>query len=109
MSAESVKKLDEVTIRLAGDSGDGMQLVGTELTNTSALFGNDVGTLPDYPAEIRAPIGTLAGVSGFQLHIGRLTSFICEPYFKKVIFKNRDLFSTQRSGNKLTCGGHSGG
>ncbi len=66
----SVKKLDEVTIRLAGDSGDGMQLVGTELTNTSALFGNDVGTLPDYPAEIRAPIGTLAGVSGFQLHIG---------------------------------------
>lgn len=70
MSAESVKKLDEVTIRLAGDSGDGMQLVGTELTNTSALFGNDVGTLPDYPAEIRAPIGTLAGVSGFQLHIG---------------------------------------
>jgi 2-oxoglutarate ferredoxin oxidoreductase subunit alpha len=70
MSSDSVKRLDEVTIRLAGDSGDGMQLVGNELTNTSALFGNDVGTLPDYPAEIRAPVGTLAGVSGFQLHIG---------------------------------------
>ncbi len=70
MGADSVKRLDEVTIRLAGDSGDGMQLVGNELTNTSALFGNDVGTLPDYPAEIRAPVGTLAGVSGFQLHIG---------------------------------------
>lgn len=70
MAAESVLNLEEVTIRLAGDSGDGMQLVGTELTNTSALFGNDVGTLPDYPAEIRAPAGTLAGVSGFQLHIG---------------------------------------
>ncbi len=70
MSAESVLNLEEVTIRLAGDSGDGMQLVGNELTNTSALFGNDVGTLPDFPAEIRAPAGTLAGVSGFQLHIG---------------------------------------
>ncbi len=70
MADRSVLTRDEVTIRLAGDSGDGMQLVGTELTNTSALFGNDVGTLPDYPAEIRAPAGTLAGVSGFQLHIG---------------------------------------
>jgi 2-oxoglutarate ferredoxin oxidoreductase subunit alpha len=70
MAGESVSNLEEVTIRLAGDSGDGMQLVGTELTNTSALFGNDVGTLPDYPAEIRAPAGTLAGVSGYQLHIG---------------------------------------
>lgn len=70
MGVESVLNLDEVTIRLAGDSGDGMQLVGSELTNVSALFGNDVGTLPDYPAEIRAPAGTLPGVSGFQLHIG---------------------------------------
>ncbi len=70
MAFEPAVKLQEVTIRLAGDSGDGMQLVGTELTNVSALFGNDVGTLPDYPAEIRAPAGTVAGVSGFQLHIG---------------------------------------
>lgn len=70
MAVESVLNLEQVTIRLAGDSGDGMQLVGSELTNVSALFGNDVGTLPDYPAEIRAPAGTLAGVSGFQLNIG---------------------------------------
>lgn len=61
---------DEVTVRFAGDSGDGMQLVGTQLTNTSAIFGNDISTLPDFPAEIRAPAGTLAGVSGFQLRFG---------------------------------------
>jgi 2-oxoglutarate ferredoxin oxidoreductase subunit alpha len=56
-----------VTVRFAGDSGDGMQLAGTQLTNTSALAGNDVATFPDFPAEIRAPRGTLAGVSGFQV------------------------------------------
>jgi 2-oxoglutarate ferredoxin oxidoreductase subunit alpha len=62
------EKLDSVTIRFCGDSGDGMQLTGTQFTNTSALFGNDVATYPNFPAEIRAPQGTLAGVSGFQLH-----------------------------------------
>ncbi|MCH8922062.1 MAG: 2-oxoacid:acceptor oxidoreductase subunit alpha, partial [Planctomycetes bacterium] len=62
-------KIDEATIRFCGDSGDGMQLAGTQLTNTSALFGNDVATFPDFPAEIRAPRGTKAGVSGFQIHI----------------------------------------
>ena len=56
-----------VAIRFAGDSGDGMQLAGTQFTNTSAVFGNDVSTLPDFPAEIRAPAGTLPGVSGFQI------------------------------------------
>ncbi len=60
--------LEDVTIRFAGDSGDGMQLTGTQFTNTTALHGNDLSTLPDYPAEIRAPIGTLYGVSGFQIH-----------------------------------------
>ncbi|NOT02236.1 MAG: 2-oxoacid:acceptor oxidoreductase subunit alpha [Phycisphaerales bacterium] len=65
--------LDHVTIRLAGDSGDGMQLAGTQLTNTSALVGNDISTLPDFPAEIRAPAGSLAGVSGFQLNFSRET------------------------------------
>src|SRR4051812_22247601 len=59
---------DSVTIRLAGDSGDGMQLAGDQFTHTSAMSGNDVSTFPDFPAEIRAPIGTLAGVSGFQIH-----------------------------------------
>jgi len=61
------ESLSGVTVRLAGDSGDGMQLLGTQLTNTSALSGNDVATFPDFPAEIRAPRGTRAGVSGFQV------------------------------------------
>ncbi|MDZ7790076.1 MAG: 2-oxoacid:acceptor oxidoreductase subunit alpha [Xanthomonadales bacterium] len=60
-------RLDAATIRFAGDSGDGMQLTGTRFTNESAVAGNDLATLPDYPAEIRAPAGTLAGVSSFQL------------------------------------------
>src|SRR3569832_2004770 len=63
-----VHTLPSVTIRFAGDSGDGMQLAGTQFTDTSALVGNDISTLPDFPAEIRAPAGTLAGVSGFQVH-----------------------------------------
>ena len=62
------KELDRVVIRFAGDSGDGMQLTGDRFTSASALFGNDLATMPDYPAEIRAPAGTLAGVSAFQLH-----------------------------------------
>ena len=63
-----IQILREATIRFAGDSGDGMQLAGTQFTNTSAIVGNDIATFPDYPAEIRAPAGTLAGVSGFQIH-----------------------------------------
>jgi 2-oxoglutarate ferredoxin oxidoreductase subunit alpha len=66
----STLEKDEVVIRFSGDSGDGMQLTGTQFSNTSALFGNDVSTFPDYPAEIRAPQGTVGGVSGFQLHFG---------------------------------------
>ncbi len=69
---KTVKTLDEVTIRFAGDSGDGMQLTGTQFTNTIAVLGSDVSTLPDYPAEIRAPAGTTYGVSGFQLHFGSM-------------------------------------
>lgn len=64
-----IEELESVAIRFAGDSGDGMQLTGTQFTNTSALLGNDVSTFPDFPAEIRAPAGTLAGVSGFQVNI----------------------------------------
>jgi 2-oxoglutarate ferredoxin oxidoreductase subunit alpha len=63
-----IEERDSVTIRFAGDSGDGMQLAGTQFTNASAILGNDISTLPDFPAEIRAPAGTLAGVSGFQVH-----------------------------------------
>lgn len=64
-----VKEVDSVVIRFAGDSGDGMQLTGTQFTNTAAIIGNDISTFPDYPAEIRAPAGTIAGVSGFQVHL----------------------------------------
>ena len=63
-----LQTLDEVTIRFAGDSGDGMQLSGGRFTQTSAIVGNDLSTLPDFPAEIRAPAGSLAGVSSFQIH-----------------------------------------
>ena len=61
---------EEVVIRFSGDSGDGMQLTGTLFSDTAALFGNDLSTFPDYPAEIRAPQGTVGGVSGFQVHLG---------------------------------------
>src|SRR5512145_1274234 len=61
---------DEVVIRFSGDSGDGMQLTGTLFSDTAALFGNDVSTFPDYPAEIRAPQGSVGGVSGFTVHLG---------------------------------------
>ena len=74
---KTVQELQEVTIRFAGDSGDGMQISGAQFTNTSALMGNDLETLPDYPAEIRAPAGTLAGVSGFQIHFS--DHAICTP------------------------------
>lgn len=63
------EEVESVIIRFAGDSGDGMQLTGTQFTNAAAVFGNDISTMPDYPAEIRAPIGTLAGVSGFQVNL----------------------------------------
>ncbi|MFQ5637915.1 MAG: 2-oxoacid:acceptor oxidoreductase subunit alpha [bacterium] len=66
--SKPTETLNDVTIRFAGDSGDGMQLVGNELANTSALLGNDISIFPDFPAEIRAPAGTLPGVSGYQLH-----------------------------------------
>ena len=64
--------IDDVVIRFAGDSGDGMQLTGTLFADSSALFGNEISTFPDYPAEIRAPQGTVSGVSGFQVHIGSI-------------------------------------
>ncbi|MDH5236800.1 MAG: 2-oxoacid:acceptor oxidoreductase family protein, partial [Acidimicrobiia bacterium] len=68
-SKASTPQLTHVILRFAGDSGDGMQLTGDRFTSASAMFGNDLATLPDFPAEIRAPAGTLAGVSAFQVHI----------------------------------------
>ncbi|MGE5810572.1 MAG: 2-oxoacid:acceptor oxidoreductase family protein, partial [Ignavibacteria bacterium] len=68
MAEKNIIDLNDVTVRFAGDSGDGMQLTGSQFTNTTAIVGNDLSTLPDFPAEIRAPAGTTYGVSGFQLH-----------------------------------------
>lgn len=82
-AATPVQEVESVTIRFCGDSGDGMQLAGTQFTNASAILGNDVSTLPDFPAEIRAPAGTLAGVSGFQVH-----------------FSSQDIYTP---GDKLDC------
>jgi len=68
--SKTVEELDQVVIKFAGDSGDGMQLTGTQFSNTTAFIGNDLATFPDFPAEIRAPIGTVAGVSGFKIQFG---------------------------------------
>ena len=65
---KTFKTIDDAVIRFAGDSGDGMQLTGGRFTETTAAVGNDLSTLPDFPAEIRAPAGSLAGVSAFQIH-----------------------------------------
>ncbi len=70
-----VQTLDDVVIRFAGDSGDGMQVAGSQFTNTTALAGNDFATFPDFPAEIRAPAGTLAGVSGYQIRFASTDMF----------------------------------
>ncbi len=74
-SKKDVRRLEEVVIRFSGDSGDGMQLTGTIFSDLSAVYGNSIATFPDYPAEIRAPQGTLGGVSGFQVHIGTNTVY----------------------------------
>ncbi|PIQ08440.1 MAG: 2-oxoglutarate ferredoxin oxidoreductase subunit alpha [Ignavibacteriales bacterium CG18_big_fil_WC_8_21_14_2_50_31_20] len=74
-NGKEIKELNDVTVMFAGDSGDGMQLTGTQFSDTTAFLGNDLSTLPDYPAEIRAPLGTLYGVSGFQLHFGSSNVF----------------------------------
>ena len=72
---EAQHTVEQVVIRFAGDSGDGMQLLGSQFTHASALAGNDLATLPDYPAEIRAPAGTPEGVSGFQLQFANYDIF----------------------------------
>src|SRR5438309_7318842 len=65
---KTIEERERVVVRFAGDSGDGMQLAGSRFTDATAILGNDLATLPDFPAEIRAPAGTLAGVSAFQIH-----------------------------------------
>ena len=74
MEQTKVRELQDVVIRFSGDSGDGMQLTGTLFSDTSALLGNGISTFPDYPAEIRAPQGTVAGVSGFHISATTVSS-----------------------------------
>ena len=68
--AKPIQLIESAVVRFAGDSGDGMQLAGTQFTSASVAVGNDVSTFPDFPAEIRAPAGSLGGVSGFQVNFG---------------------------------------
>ncbi|MBD3265257.1 2-oxoacid:acceptor oxidoreductase subunit alpha [bacterium] len=68
LSQRTIQEIESATVRFAGDSGDGMQLAGTQFTTATVFYGNDISTLPDFPAEIRAPAGTIAGVSGFQIN-----------------------------------------
>ncbi|MFT5300269.1 MAG: 2-oxoglutarate ferredoxin oxidoreductase subunit alpha [Mariniblastus sp.] len=91
-----------VTVRLAGDSGDGMQLLGTQLTNTSALSGNDVATFPDFPAEIRAPRGTRAGVSGFQVQFSAEEIFTPGDGLDALVCMNPAALITNLSDLKAT-------
>lgn len=78
---KSVKEVEQVTIRFAGDSGDGMQLTGSQFTDTTGIVGYDLATLPDYPVEIRAPAGSLGGVSSYQIPLENTFQFI-ENKFK---------------------------
>lgn len=84
----------EITIKFAGDSGDGMQLTGSQFTNNTALTGSDIATFPDFPAEIRAPQGTLAGVSGFQLHFGSIQIFTPGDHFDVLVAMNSAALKT---------------
>jgi 2-oxoglutarate ferredoxin oxidoreductase subunit alpha len=85
--SEAIER-DEVVIRFSGDSGDGMQLTGTLFSDTAALFGNDLSTFPDYPAEIRAPSGTVGGVSGFQVHLGHSEVYTPGDYADVLVAMN---------------------
>ncbi|HWB63856.1 MAG TPA: 2-oxoacid:acceptor oxidoreductase subunit alpha [Chitinophagales bacterium] len=83
-----IKETDSVVVRFSGDSGDGMQLTGMQFTDTSALLGQDISTFPEYPAEIRAPAGTVAGVSGFQVHFGSKEIFTPGDFYDVVVVMN---------------------
>src|SRR5438094_1587414 len=109
--------IEQAVIRFAGDSGDGMQVTGNQFTNTVALYGNDIATFPDYPAEIRAPAGTIPGVSGFQLHFSSnevhtpgdaidvliamnpaaLKVNIADPKANRIIIVNRETINTNKT------------
>ncbi len=88
----SVKEVDKVVVRFSGDSGDGMQLTGMQFTDTAALLGNDLSTFPDFPSEIRAPIGTVAGVSGFQVHFGSTEIYTPGDQYDVLVAMNAAAF-----------------
>ncbi len=90
---QQIEKTD-VVIKIAGDSGDGMQLTGSFFTGDTALFGNDLATFPDFPAEIRAPIGTIAGVSGFQIHFGSRMIHTPGDYYDVLVAMNAAALKT---------------
>ena len=96
-STKPLIQLEDATVRFCGDSGDGMQLAGTQMTNTSALVGNDVATFPDFPAEIRAPRGTLAGVSGFQIHFASKDIFTPGDRVDSLVAMNPAALATNLS------------
>ncbi len=106
-TAKSTQSLEDATVRFCGDSGDGMQLAGTQFTNTSALAGNDVATFPDFPAEIRAPRGTKAGVSGFQIHFSSKEIFTPGDTVDALVAMNPAALVTNladlRAGGILIC------
>ena len=97
------KKVDSIVIRFSGDSGDGMQLTGMQFTDTAALLGQDLSTFPEFPAEIRAPAGTIAGVSGFQVHFGSKEIFTPGDQYDVLVAMNsaalkNDLHRLKRGG-----------
>lgn len=83
-----IREAESVVVRFSGDSGDGMQLTGMQFTDTAAHFGNDLSTFPDYPSEIRAPIGTISGVSGFQVHFGSREIFTAGDEYDVLVAMN---------------------
>ena len=83
-----VQEVERIVVRFSGDSGDGMQLTGMQFTDTAALLGNDLSTFPDYPSEIRAPIGTVAGVSGFQVHFGSTEIYTAGDQYDVLVAMN---------------------
>jgi len=83
-----IREAERVVVRFSGDSGDGMQLTGMQFSDTAALLGNDISTFPDYPSEIRAPIGTVAGVSGFQVHFGSKEIFTSGDEYDVLVAMN---------------------
>ena len=97
---KSITERDSVTVRFAGDSGDGMQLIGTQFTNVAAIFGNDISTLPDFPAEIRAPAGTLAGVSGYQIQFSSQEIFTPGDAVDALVAMNPAALKANLSGLK---------